>query len=770
MGNKNSDVIKRAISFIKRGINYTKDILGTAKITVNEGKSRHNSQEEQYIKLAKLEEKYGKLEPGVSVIIGTYKGEGKIDRCLDSLIHQSLDHSLFEVIFIINGERDHTDQKIHTTFSKVNTLNYCILYSDHASLPAARNIGIKAARKKYLCFLDDDDFLSHNYLKDMLADCGDFTMVFSQIVDVNDKGELNPNNTINKQLIQTREVEATMMHKLSTGNTMSGCKMLPTILVKDHPFIEELKSGEDVVFFTQLLTNWDFIFRVVPPGKNVIYYRLLSNNSMSRRSLSYEFNVTERLAVLAHLDQQLFKVEQPYRINMIKSKMTAQSGFIKRFLLENEHSREQVYHDIIKSHIVNFPFHIFNENKAKSLVVSYCFPPFVDTSGTVVAKRIRAEGELVDVIYNKMDTRRAINPYLSIIANEFIDQKYEIASPTSFSDWNAIKAFVDDGMIVIHKQVTKKGHYQNVYSRAMWPASHFLASAYKMQHAEVKWIAEFSDPLIFDIHGKEREAKITNSQYLKTILHELKQRNLPLTDSESLFFWCEYLTFVFADKIIFTNENQKNYMLNNFPIQEIIPAVLAKCTIKHQPTLPDMFYHVFKSDYYIDDSFVNLAYFGAFYNTRKLNELVEAVKDMSTSERKKLKIHIFTDQPEEFYHEIKGTSLSNVFYTSPYIDYFQFLNLTTRFDCVIVNDAVSKPDHDYNPYLPSKLSDYLGSGTDIWGLCEDGSVLSRSDIAYKSPIGDVEATKNMLEKIISETLSKKANQDGGESKQPDVWR
>lgn len=709
---------------------------------------KENQQVKELDKLALLEEKYSSLEEGVSVVIGTYRGETKIDRCLDSLINQTLDYSLFEVIFIINGERDNTDKKIHSAFASSTKINYSILYSDKPSLPAARNIGIKAARKKYLCFLDDDDYLSQNYLKGMLEYCSISTIVFSQIVDVDENGNLNPDNVINNQILQNSRVETTEMHKLTTGNTMSGCKMFPTVLVKDHPFIEELRSGEDVVFFTQLLTDWDFVFQVVPAKKNVIYYRLFSDNSMSRRPLSYEFNVLERIAVLTHLENQLLKVEYQYRISLIKSKISAQSLFIVRFLNQNEDLRSKAYSDIIKAKLINFPFYLINDNKANTLVVSYCFPPYVDTSGTVVAKRIRSDGELVDVIYNKMDKKRAISHNLSLIANEFIDRKFEIATPTAFSSWDGIEKFVNEGLKKIASQVSKKGHYKKVYSRAMWPASHFLAYAYKMQYPKSSWIAEFSDPLLFDIHGQERPDKITNSDTLLDFTNELKKRNLPISDSDKLFFWCEYLPFAFADRIIFTNENQKQSMLSRFPIPEIRQLVLDKCTEKHQPILQEMFYHIHTSDYLLDDAFVNMAYFGAFYATRKLNELIKAVEGMNDHERKKFKIHIFTEKPDEFQAEIRGTALENVFCIGPYADYFEFLNLTTRFDCLIVNDALTKHVKSINPYLPSKVSDYLGSGVSIWGLCEEGSILSSLDIEYKSPIDDVNATKEMLIRII----------------------
>lgn len=752
---KKWEVVNFAYTFFIRKLKKAKRFYQGTGFYNRKNKKEQNQQSEQSLRRTRLEEKFGELHYGVSVIIGTYKGEAKIDRCLDSLLHQTLDHSLFEVIFIINGEKDNTDRKIRSVFASSPTLNYSILYSEIASLSSARNVGIRAAKKKYLCFLDDDDYLSHNYLEEMLEASADFTIAVSQIVDVDENGKLNPDNVINRQIVQNDWVEAAEMHKLTTANTMSGCKVIATLLVKDNPFIEELKSGEDVVFYTQLLTDWDLAFRVVPPRKNVIYYRLKSCNSMSRQPLSYDFNVLQRIAVLSHLETQLVKVDRPYRMKLIKSKISAQSGFIKRYLEKNEDQRSNVYADILKNKLVNFPFGIFNENKAKTLVVSYCFPPYVDTSGTVVAKRIRSGGELVDVIYNKMDKRREINHNLSLIVNEFIDRRFEISTPTTFSDWDGIERFVDEGLRCINGQVNNKGHYEKVYSRAMWPASHILAYAYKVSHPKVRWTAEFSDPLIFDIHGKERNVKITTRDFLHRINGELKRIRKPLSESDNLFFWCEYLPYVFADKIIFTNENQKQYMLDRFPIGEIKNIVLEKCVVIPQPVLPEIFYRIHDCEYYIDSSFVNLAYFGAFYQTRKLNELVEAVKQMAEDERSKLKIHIFTDKPEDFRKEIAGTPLASVFCIGPYVDYLEFLNLTTKFDCLIVNDAATKGIKAVNPYLPSKLSDYLGSGVPIWGICEEGSILSGHDIAYKSTLGDVTATLLMLRMILTEKERKK---------------
>ena len=42
-------------------------------------------------------------EPSVSVLVATREGDDRIHRCLDSLVAQTLDRGLFEIVVIQNG-------------------------------------------------------------------------------------------------------------------------------------------------------------------------------------------------------------------------------------------------------------------------------------------------------------------------------------------------------------------------------------------------------------------------------------------------------------------------------------------------------------------------------------------------------------------------------------------------------------------------------------------------------------------------------------------
>ena len=56
---------------------------------------------------------------------------------------------------------------------------------------------------------------------------------------------------------------------------------------------------------------------------------------------------------------------------------------------------------------------------------------------------------------------------------------------------------------------------------------------------------------------------------------------------------------------------------------------------------------------------------------------------------------------------------------SDFAEYLDFLNLTTKFDVLIATDLSTYDNFKINPYLPSKIADYTGSGRDIWMIYEN---------------------------------------------------
>ena len=83
-------------------------------------------------------------------------------------------------------------------------------------------------------------------------------------------------------------------------------------------------------------------------------------------------------------------------------------------------------------------------------------------------------------------------------------------------------------------------------------------------------------------------------------------------------------------------------------------------------------------------------------------------------------LHIFTNKPDETLEEVTTLGLADCVSVQPYVPYFEFLELSKRFDWLVATDARVAEIHGINPYLPSKYSDCLGSGSKIWAITEAG--------------------------------------------------
>ncbi|MFM4704711.1 hypothetical protein [Aeromonas bivalvium] len=189
-------------------------------------------------------------------------------------------------------------------------------------------------------------------------------------------------------------------------------------------------------------------------------------------------------------------------------------------------------------------------------------------------------------------------------------------------------------------------------------------------------------------------------------------------------------------------------MISDDRVREI---VFDKSVISQHPTLESFYYTLGSADYPIDGRVKNIGYFGAFYSKRNLDDVVQALKSYKKNERKDIVLHVFTEQVDDAVSFVKDNNLSDYIKVNNYLAYLDFLKIITTFDCLIVNDSIVEKEKGINPYLPSKLSDYLGTNSNIWAIFESGSALSKMEnIKYMSKAGDTNQALYILNEISSQ--------------------
>lgn len=103
-------------------------------------------------------------QPQVSVIVPVYNQERYLEECISSIRRQTL--AEWECLIINDGSSDSSGE-IARRFSEADSrIRY--FEQKNGGVSSARNLGMRRASGRYLCFVDGDDFIDAAFLKHLL--------------------------------------------------------------------------------------------------------------------------------------------------------------------------------------------------------------------------------------------------------------------------------------------------------------------------------------------------------------------------------------------------------------------------------------------------------------------------------------------------------------------------------------------------------------------------------------------------------------------------
>ena len=104
-----------------------------------------------------------------SIIIPCYNAAGFIDRAIQSVLNQTIDTSMYEIIAVNDASTDDTLVCLNK-WKRINPDCIKIIsYSENLRQGGARNVAIRMAEGEYICFLDADDWMEGDALETFMV-------------------------------------------------------------------------------------------------------------------------------------------------------------------------------------------------------------------------------------------------------------------------------------------------------------------------------------------------------------------------------------------------------------------------------------------------------------------------------------------------------------------------------------------------------------------------------------------------------------------------
>lgn len=256
----------------------------------------------------------------ISVIIPSYAPREYLWECLDSVYNQTFEKTRFEVFIVLNGCNEPYRSQISEWQEQHPLLNLKIIQTDAKGASNARNLGLDNASGEYICFIDDDDYVSPEYLQSLYDSAAGSSIVVSDAIAFDDKN-----------CIQIEDYKPHTKYEELIGkkvNLINGriflrvdCrKLILRDIIGSRRFKKRLYLGEDSVFMFLISDRIDSIVLASP---DAVYYRRVRPDSVfyQKRSLGQEF--LERMKLIREYTTIYFSSPKSYSFLFFVTRLLA---------------------------------------------------------------------------------------------------------------------------------------------------------------------------------------------------------------------------------------------------------------------------------------------------------------------------------------------------------------------------------------------------------------------------------------------------------------
>lgn len=226
--------------------------------------------------------------PKISVIVPIYNVEEYLDRCVKSLLHQTLKD--IEIILVDDESPDNCPALCDAYAKEDDRVK--VIHKKNGGLGYARNSGLEVATGKYVAFVDSDDFIETNAFEDLYNKTihNPTDAVFANFFDYVSSSEITPVLEIEREqsFESSKDIRQFLFdmvgtepnhqkdrkYSMSVWHAIYSLEVIKKYQIK-FPSEREMIS-EDIIFHIQFLSRVSKVILLPEP-----YYYYCANNDQS---------------------------------------------------------------------------------------------------------------------------------------------------------------------------------------------------------------------------------------------------------------------------------------------------------------------------------------------------------------------------------------------------------------------------------------------------------------------------------------------------------
>lgn len=268
----------------------------------------------------------------VSVIIPTYRPGDYIYQCFESLAVQTCGNAVFEVVVVLNGEREPYCDTIAAALEKHN-FKYKLFYTDSPGVSNARNIAldyVANTNTPYVTFLDDDDRLSPSFIEECLKKAQPEVIVVSNTKTfVENTDEKLGDDYLSSCFKRNQGKEYNIVNYRSFLSTVCA-KLIPLAVIGKTRFDTQFVIGEDSLFGFEISGR---INKMNLTDEKAVYLRGLRPLSASRKKQKKIPRILGSLGLCKKYSQVYFRHWGQYNFKLYITRILAEMQYIFKILI-----------------------------------------------------------------------------------------------------------------------------------------------------------------------------------------------------------------------------------------------------------------------------------------------------------------------------------------------------------------------------------------------------------------------------------------------------